>query len=57
MPRQANPEVGGRTAGQDPTHLDFPATTYPTGAIYVQGMFTSSNPGYGPAAFSNLLRL
>jgi hypothetical protein len=37
--------------------MSFPATTYPTGLIYVQAVFASSNPGYAPGAFTNILRL
>jgi IPT/TIG domain len=37
--------------------LPFAATTYPTGTLFVQAVFSTSNPGYGPAAFSNVLRL
>jgi IPT/TIG domain len=45
------------TAADGEFLLPFPATTYPTGTIFIQAMFTTSNPGYGPAAFSNVLRL
>ena len=37
--------------------MAFPATAYPTGTIYVQGLFVTTNPGYGPASFTNVLRL
>lgn len=37
--------------------LPIPASSYPLGNIYVQALFDSSNPGYSPGAFSNVLRL
>ena len=37
--------------------LPIPPQSYPVGLIYLQGLFRTSNPGYGPAAFSNVLRL
>ncbi len=45
-------------AGDDGVlRLPFPATAYPTGKVYIQAMFISTNPGYAPAAFSNVVRL
>lgn len=37
--------------------LSFPPTQYPTGLIYLQALFLSSNPGYAPGAFSNVLNI
>ena len=37
--------------------LSFPATTYMTGTVYGQAMLATSNPGYGPASFTNVIRL
>ena len=37
--------------------LHFPPQTYATGLVLAQGLFVSSNPGYAPGAFSNVVRL
>lgn len=37
--------------------LPFQATQYPTGLIYLQALFLSTNPGYAPGAFSNVLNI
>ena len=37
--------------------MSFPATTYPTNFIYAQALFLSSDPGYAPGAFSNVIRI
>jgi hypothetical protein len=37
--------------------MPFPEMKYVTGSIWVQAMFASANPGYGPASFTNLLQL
>ena len=33
----------------------IPATGYAAGSIYVQALFATQNPGYGPGSFSNVL--
>ena len=37
--------------------LPIPPRSYGTGTIYIQGLFSTTNPGYAPASFSNVLRL
>ena len=37
--------------------LPLTPTKYATGTFYVQALFRSSNPGYGPASFTNVIRL
>ena len=36
--------------------FSIPASAY-SGSIYAQGVFSTSNPGYAPASFSNVLRM
>jgi hypothetical protein len=47
----------GITGAQGELKMRFPATTYPTGSVYLQALFATANPHYGPASFSNVLRL
>lgn len=37
--------------------LGFPATLYPVGQVLLQSMFIGNSAPYGPAAFSNILRI
>ncbi len=37
--------------------MSFPAQTYVTGIVLAQALFVSSNPGYAPGAFSNVIQL
>lgn len=47
----------GITNASGELRLPFPATTYVTGSVYAQAMLTSTNPGYRPASFTNVIRL
>ena len=37
--------------------IPIKAQSYPVGLIYLQAMFISSNPGYAPGSFSNVIGL
>lgn len=37
--------------------LPMPPTPYTTGTIFIQALFSGTNPGYAPASFSNVLRI
>ncbi len=51
MPSVGIVQPDGRAA------FTFPAPQYATGSLYAQAIFSTTNPNYGPFAFSNAIRL